>query len=64
MVINYRRELIAQTLDDNWIHFIYVRKFCRRPPSDVTVPQSKVAVWLRLNVVLWCTSEACKYSMQ
>jgi len=27
------------------------------------VPQSKVAVWLRLDVLCWCTSEACKYSI-
>jgi len=28
-----------------------------------SVPQSKVAVRLRLNVLCWCTSEACKYSI-
>ena len=27
------------------------------------VPQSKVAARLRLNVLCWCTSEACKYSI-
>jgi len=29
----------------------------------MSVPQSKVAVPLRLNMLCWCTSEACKYSM-
>jgi len=28
-----------------------------------SVPQSKAAVRLRLNVLCWCTSEACKYSI-
>jgi len=28
-----------------------------------SVPQSKVAARLRLNVLCWCTSEACKYSI-
>jgi len=28
---------------------------------QMSVPQSKVAVQLRLNVLCWCTSEACKY---
>jgi len=28
-----------------------------------SVPQSKVAARLWLNVLCWCTSEACKYSM-
>jgi len=27
------------------------------------VPQSKVAARLRLNVLCWCTSEACKYNI-
>jgi len=27
------------------------------------MPQSKVAVRLRLNVLCWCTSEACKCSI-
>jgi len=27
------------------------------------VPQSKVAAQLRLNVLCWCTSEACEYSI-
>jgi len=27
------------------------------------MPQSKVAARLRLNVLCWCTSEACKYSI-
>jgi len=28
-----------------------------------SVPQSKVAARLRLNMLCWCTSEACKYSI-
>jgi len=28
-----------------------------------SAPQSKVAAWLRLNVLRWCTSEVCKYSI-
>ena len=27
-----------------------------------SLPQSKVSARLRLNVLCWCTSEACKYS--
>jgi len=38
-VINCRRELIAQKLDDNGIHFLYPRKFCRRPTSDVNASE-------------------------
>jgi len=29
----------------------------------MSVPQRKVAVQLRLNVLYWCTSEACRYSI-
>jgi len=29
----------------------------------MSMPQSKVAVQLRLNVLCWCTSEACKHSI-
>jgi len=29
----------------------------------MSVPQSKVAVQPGLNVLYWCTSEACKYSI-
>jgi len=29
----------------------------------MSVPQSKVTVQLWLNVLCWCTSEACKYSI-
>jgi len=29
----------------------------------MSVPQSKVAARLRLNLLCWCTSEACKYSI-
>jgi len=28
-----------------------------------SVPQGKVAVLFRLNVLCWCTSEACKHSI-
>jgi len=52
MVINYRRELIAKKLDDSGIHFLYARKFCRRP-FQKSKPQSKVAVLFRLNVLYW-----------
>jgi len=34
--INHIRELIAQKLYDNGIHFSYARKFCRRPTSEVS----------------------------
>jgi len=30
----------------------------------MSVPQSKVTVQLRLNVLCWCTSEACKCSVR
>jgi len=30
---------------------------------QMSVPQSKVAVQLRLNVFCWCASEACKYNI-
>ena len=30
----------------------------------MSVPQSKVVVRLRLNVLCWCTSEAYKYSIR
>jgi len=29
-----------------------------------SAPQSKVAARLRLDVLRWCTSEACKYSIR
>jgi len=51
-VINYRRELIAKKLDDSRIHFLYAVKFCRRTIQK-SVPQSKVAVLFRLNVLCW-----------
>ena len=35
-LINFIRELIAQKFDDNGIHFLYARKFCRRPTSKVS----------------------------
>jgi len=34
--INYIRELITQKLDDNRIHFLYARMFCRRHTSEVS----------------------------
>ena len=37
-VIKYRRELIAQKLDDSGIH-LYVRKFCSRPTSQVSASE-------------------------
>jgi len=47
---------------DNGIHFLYAREsfvgLLRK-----SMPQSKIAVRLRLNVLCWCTSEACKYSI-
>jgi len=49
---------------DSGIHLLYARKFCRRPTSlRKSVPRSKVATRLRLNVLCWCTAEACKYSI-
>jgi len=38
-VINYIRELITQKLDDNGIHFLYARKFRRKPTSDVSASE-------------------------
>jgi len=29
----------------------------------MSIPQSKVAVRLRMNVLCWCRSEACRYSI-
>jgi len=34
-----RHELIAKKLDNNGIHFLYPRKFCRRPTSDVSASE-------------------------
>jgi len=48
---------------DKGIHFLCARKFCRRPILRKSVPQSKVAARPRLNVLCWCTSEACKCSI-
>jgi len=61
-VINKKRELIAQKLDDNGIH-LYARKFIEGLLRK-SVPQSKVAARLLLNVLCWCTSEACKCSVR
>jgi len=38
-VINYIRDLIPQKLDDNGIHFLCARKFCRRPNSEVNASE-------------------------
>jgi len=57
---NYIRTLIAQKLDDNrsYMRESFVKGLLRK-----SVPQSKVAARLRLNVLCWCTSEACKCSI-
>jgi len=48
----------AQELDK--IHVLYVCKFCR-PTSGVRVlAQSRYSA--SIDLVLWCTSEACKYT--
>jgi len=41
----------------------YIRESFVEDLLRMSVPQSKVAVRLRLNVLCWCTSEACKYSI-
>jgi len=41
----------------------YTRESFVEDVLRMSVPQSKVAVKLRLNVLCWCTSEACKYSI-
>jgi len=57
MVINYRRELIAQKLDDNEIHFLYARKFCRRPTSDANAQeQSRCLASVEPVVLLYIRS--------
>ena len=40
-VINHIRELITQKLDDNGTHFLYERKFCRRPTSEVSASEQR-----------------------
>jgi len=62
-VINYRRELIAQKLDDNGIHFLYARKFCRRSVSDVNASEQNRCSASVEGAALVCTSEACKCSI-
>jgi len=64
--VNYIRELIAKKLDDIGIHFFYsfMRKSFVEGLLQKLVPQSKVSARLRLNVLCWCTSEACKYSIR
>jgi len=37
----------------------YMRESFVEDLLRMSVPQSKVAVQLRLNVLCWCTSEAC-----
>jgi len=63
-VINYIRELIAQKLDVDGIHFLYARTFWRRPTSEVSAsePSRCSASVERALFLCWCTSEACKYS--
>jgi len=41
----------------------YIRESFVEDLLRMSMPQSKVAVRLRLNVLCWCTSEACKYSI-
>ena len=41
----------------------YMREIFVEDLLRMSVPQSKVAVRLRLNVLCWCTAEACKYSI-
>jgi len=50
------------TVDDNGTTS-YMRESFVEGLLRMSVPQSKVAVRLRLNVLCWCTSEACKYSI-
>jgi len=38
-VINYIRELIAQKLDDNGIHFLNARKFCGGSIAEVSASE-------------------------
>ena len=60
-VIDYIRELFVQKSDGNRVHLYgesLVEELLRK-----SAPQSKVAARLRLNVLCWCTSEACKYSI-
>jgi len=45
------------------IHFLYERKFCRRPASEVIASEQSLHARLLLNVLCWCASEARKYSI-
>jgi len=57
MAIKYRRELIAQKLDDNGIHFLYPRKFCSRPTSDVSASeQSRCSASVERAVLVYTIS--------
>jgi len=42
--INYIPKLIAQRLDENRVHFLNARKFCRRPTSSEVVA-SEQSLW-------------------
>jgi len=42
----------------------YIRDSFVEDLLRMSVPQSKVAVRLLLNVLCWCISEACKYSIR
>jgi len=43
----------------------YMREsFVEGPLRRKSLPQSRVFARLRLNVLCWCTSEACKYSIR
>jgi len=49
----------------NGIHFLYPRKFWRRPSSDVNASeQSRCSASVERYMLCWCTSEACKYSIR
>ena len=51
-VINHICELIAQNLDDNGIHFLYARKFCRRSALEVSVSEQSLCSALVEHAVL------------
>jgi len=56
--INYIREIIAQKLDGNGIHFLYVRKFCRRPTSSevIATEQSRCSASIERAVLVYIRS--------
>ena len=56
-VIYYKRELIAQKLDDNGNHFLYARNFCRKPTSEVSASeQSRCSVSIERAVLVYIRS--------